>query len=160
MKSKKLGLIAIAIIILLSISSLAFARSESYLVPVKISKTDRTLITGYIVLSPGEIQRLGSWVSGSSLKSVGRRERPWSSQEVRRNAPRLLGFQRIRFTEGGYEVIITYGNGKKPVFALNFFSQKRIRFTTDASHHDVLPQLLAPGEVIWIKRTGKPKRIR
>jgi hypothetical protein len=160
MKSKKLGFAVLAIIILFSISSLAFGGKENYLVPVKISKTDRTLITGYIVLSPGEIQRLGSWVSGSTLKRVGRRERPWSSQEVRRNAPRLLDFKWIRFREGGFELDITYRNGKKPVFALNFFSQKGIRFTTDASHADVLPQLLAPGEVIWIKRTGKPKRIR
>ena len=160
MKSKTLGFIAITIIIMLSISSLALGKSGSYLVPVKISKTDRTLIEGYIVLSAQEIQRLSSWVSGSALKRKGRRERPWTSQEVRRNAPRLLDFKRIMFNEGGYELYITYGNGKKPVFALNFFSRKRIRFTTNASYADVLPRTLAPGEVIWIKRTGKPKKIR
>jgi hypothetical protein len=160
MKSKKLGFAVLAIIILFSISSVAFGGKENYLVPVKISKTDQTLITGYIVFSSKEIQRLGSWASGSSLKRIGRRERPWSSQDVRRNAPRLLDFKSIRFTEGGYELFITYGKGRKPVFALNFFSEKRIRFTTDRSNPNVLPQLLAPGEVIWIKRTGKPKRIR
>jgi hypothetical protein len=160
MKSKKLGFAVLAIIILFSISSLAFGGKGNYLVPVKISKTDQTLMVGYIVLFPEEIQRLGSWVSGSTLKRKGGRERPWSSQKVRRNAPRLLDFKSIRFMEGGFELDITYGNGKKPVFALNFFSEKGIRFTTDASHHDVLPQLLAPGDVIWIERTGKPKRIR
>ena len=160
MRSKKLGFAVIAIIILFSISSLAFGGKENYLVPVKISKTDRTLMEGYIIVSPSEIQRLGSWVSGSALKRVGRRGKPWSSQQVRRNAPKLLGFERIMFTEGGYELYITYGQGKKPVDALNFFSRKGIRFTTDTSHHDVLPQLLAPGEVIWIKRTGKPQKIR
>jgi len=160
MKSKKLGFIAIAIIILFSVSSLAFGKSESYLVPVKIRKTDRTLIEGYIVFSPGEIQRLGSWVSGSALKRVGRRERSWSSQEVRRNAPGLLNFQRIMFSEGGYELLISYRAGKKPVDANNFFSRKGIRFTTDASHADVLPLILAPGQVIWIERTGKPQKIR
>jgi hypothetical protein len=160
MKSKTLGFAIMAIIIMLSISSLALGKSGSYLVPVKISKTDRTLIKGYIVLSAQEIQRLGSWVSGSSLKRKGSRERPWSSQEVRRNTPRLLGFDRIRFIEGGYELYITYGNGKKPVFALNFFSRHRIRFTTNASYADVLPRTLAPGEVIWIKRTGKAQKIR
>jgi hypothetical protein len=160
MKSKTLGFAAITIIILLSVSSLAFGKSGSYLVPVKIRKTDRTLIEGYIVFSPGEIQHLGSWVSGSALKRVGRRERPWSSQEVQGNAPGLLNFQRITFSEGGYELHITYGSGKKPVDANNFFSRNRIRFTTDASHADILPRILAPGEVIWIKRTGKAVRIR
>lgn len=160
MKSKTLGFAAIAIIILLSVSSLAFGKSESYLVPVKIGKADRTLIEGYIVLSPGEIQRLGSWVSGSALKRKGRRERPWSSQEVRRNAPGLLDFDRIRFSEGGYELHITHGHGKKPVDANNFFSREGIRFTTDASHADVLPRILAPGQVIWIERTGKAQKIR
>jgi hypothetical protein len=160
MKSKKLGFIAIAITILLSISSLAFGGKENYLVPVKIRKTDRTLIEGYIVLSPKEIQRLGSWVSGSASRRVDRRMRLWPSQEVRKKAPRLLSFDRIRFVEGGYDLDISYGRGKKPVYALNFFSKNRIKFTTDASHPDVLPQLLAPGEVIWIKRTGDPERIQ
>jgi len=160
MKSKKLGFAIMTIIILLSVSSLAFGKSEGYLVPVKIRMADRSLIQGHIILSPGEIQRLGSWVAGSTLKRKGRRERPWSSQEVRRNAPTLLGFDRIGFTEGGCELLITYRKEKKPVDALNFFSQKSIRFTTDASHHDVLPQLLAPADVIWIKRTGKPQEIR
>jgi hypothetical protein len=160
MKSKKLGFAVFAIIIVLSISSLASGGKESYLVPVQISKTDQTLIEGYIVFSGEEIQRLGSWVSGSSLKRTGRRERPWSSQQVRRNAPRLLGFDRIGFSEGGYEIFITYRNGKKPVYANNFFSGNRIRFSTHASHADVLPQVLAPGEVFWIKRTGEPERIR
>jgi hypothetical protein len=160
MKSKKLGFIAIAITILLSVPPLALGGSKSYLVPVKIGKTDRTLIKGYIVLSPKEIQRLGSWVSGSASRRVDRRMRLWPSQEVRKNAPRLLGFERIRFVEGGYDLDISYGRGKKSVYALNFFSKNRIKFTTDATHPDILPQLLAPGEVIWIKRTGTPREIR
>ena len=160
MKSKKLGFAVIAIIILFSISSLAFGGKENYLVPVKISKTDRTLMEGYIIVSPSEIQRLGSWVSRRELKRVGRRERPWSSQQVRRNAPKLLEFRRIMFMEGGYELSISYGHRKKPVDAHNFFSRKGIRFTTDTSHHDVLPHTLSPGQVIWIKRTGKPQKIR
>jgi hypothetical protein len=162
MKSKTLGFAIMTIIILFSISSLALGKSGSYLVPVKISKTDRTLIEGYIVFSPAEIQRLGSWVSvsGNELKRVGRRERPWSSQQVRRNAPGLLNFKRIMFSEGGYEFLITYPHGKKPVYANNFFSRNRIRFTTDASHADVLPRILAPGQVTWIKRTGKAERIK
>ncbi len=160
MKSKKFGFAVIAIVILLSLPPLAFGKSQSYLVPVTIRKTDRTLMKGYIVLSEEEIRRLGSWVSGSALKRGGRRERPWSSQEVRRNAPGLLDFDRIRFMEGGYELSISYGHRKKPVDANNFFSRKRIRFTADASNPDVLPHTLSPGQVIWIKRTGRPVKIR
>ncbi len=160
MKSKKLGFAVIAIIIPLLVSPLAFGKSESYLVPVKIRKADRTLMEGYIVFSPGEIQRLGSWVSGRGLKRVGRRGKPWTSQEVRKNAPGLLDFDRIMFMEGGYELSISYGHRKKPVDANNFFSRNRIRFTTDASNPDVLPHTLSPGQVIWIKRTGEPQKIR
>lgn len=166
MRSKELGFIAIAIIILLSVSSLAFGKSGSYLVPVKIRKTDRSLIEGYIILSPKEIQCLGSWVSRSTFKRAGRRERSWTtqqvwtSQQVRENAPRLLGFDRIRFSEGGYELFIAYGNGKKPVDANNFFSPKGIHFTTSSSNPHVLPQYVHPEKVRWIKRTGRPMRIK
>lgn len=101
MKSKKLGFVAIAITILFSVSVLAIGRSKGYLVPVKTRKMDRTLIEGYIVFSPKEIQCLSSWVSGSVLRRVDRRIILWSSQEARRNAPKPLSFERIRFMEGG-----------------------------------------------------------
>jgi hypothetical protein len=160
MKSKKLGFAIMTIMILLSVSSLAFGKSESYLVPVKIKKADRSLIEGYIVFSPQEIQRLGSWVSGSALKRVGRRERPWTSQEVRRKAPKLLQFELIRFLEGGSELYVTYRREKEPIDGNNFFSPKGIQFTTDRLNPDLLPQFLAPGKIRWIERTGSPREIR
>jgi hypothetical protein len=96
MKSKMLGFAAIAVIVLLSVPSLTLGGSEDYLVPVTIRKANRTLMKGYIVLSEEEIQRMGSWVSGS----FGRRGRPWTLQKVQKNAPRLLEFERITFREG------------------------------------------------------------
>jgi hypothetical protein len=160
MKSKKFMFVAIAITILLSVPVLAIGGSKGYLVPVTVKKADRSEIKGYIVLSPKEIQRLGSWVSGSASRRVDRRMRLWPAQELRKNAPRLLSFDRIMFTEGGYELRISYGRGKKPVDVNNFFTENGIRFTTDASHPDILPGVLASGEVLWIRRTGDPREIR
>lgn len=159
MKSKKLGFAVIAIIILLSVPPLAFGKSESYLVPVTIGKTDRTLMEGYIVFSPKEIQRLGSWVSGRGIKKSHRRG-PWVTQGGRRAPSKLLEFHRITFKEGGHAVFITYRSKKTPVAAKNFFSRKGIQLTTDASNPDVLPQLLPRGKILWIERTGEPQKVR
>ena len=144
MKSKKSGFAAIAITILLSIPPLAFGESESYLVPVKIRKADRAEIKGYIVLHNEEILRLGA---EASLKK-------WEDPS------KLLEFELIKFMEGGSEVYISYRYEKEPLVTTNFFSPKGIQFTTNASNPDVLSQFLAPGEIRWIKRTGRPEKIR
>ncbi len=144
MKSKKFGLATIAIIILLAIPFLAFGEPEHYLVPVKIRKVDQIVIEGYIVLHEEEILRIGRQVS--SREQIG--------------ASKLLEFHRITFQEGGYAVFITYEHGEKPIAAESFFSRKGIQFTTNASNPDVLPQFLSQWEILWIERTGRPRKIR
>jgi len=144
MKSKMLGFAAIAMIILLSIPSLALGGSEDYLVPVTIKKVDKTEIKGYIVLHKEEILRLGA---EASLKK-------WEDPS------KLLDFELMKFMEGGSEVCIWYRHKKEPLVGANFFSPKGIHFTTRAWNPDVLPLYLHPGKVGWIKRTGRPERIR
>jgi len=168
MKSKKLGFLflAIAIIMVLSVPVLAIGGSKGYLVPVTIGKADRTRMDGYIVFAEKEIHRMAYWGSaglreGSGTSATRKNQRVvWAPQEGRKSPPNLLMFESIRFMEGGHELFITYGKGKKALDANNFFSGKKIRFTKDSSHADILPQLLAPGEVLWIKRTGEPMSIK
>jgi hypothetical protein len=144
MKSKKFGFATIAIIILLTIPFLAFGGSEDYLVPVKIRKADQTLMEGYIVLHEEEILRV---CRGDSFR-----------EQI--SPSKLFEFHRITFQEGGYAVFITYQHGEKPIAAENFFSPKRIQFTTDASNPDVLPQFLSRWKILWIERAGRPKKMR
>lgn len=166
MKSKKLCTAAIAVILLLSIPPLVFGGSEGCLVPVTIGKADKTRMEGYVLFSEKEMYRMASWGSaglrrGSRTSASRKHQRViWESKKGRKGPPTLLMFTGMKFTEGGHEIFITYGHGKKTIGANNFFSGKRIRFTTRPSHADILPQLLAPGEIMWIKRTGKPEVIR
>ena len=143
MKSKKLGFATIAMIILLLVPPLALGGSEDYQVPVTIKKVDKTEIKGYIVLHNKEILRLSA---EASLKR-------W------KDPSKLLGFEVIKFMEGGSEVCIWYRHEKDPLVTGNFFSPKGIQFTTNRSNPDVLPQYLHPGKIRWIKRTGRPERI-
>lgn len=144
MKSKKSGFAAIAITILLSIPPLAFGESESYLVPVKIRKADRAEIKGYIVFHEEEILRMGSDASSRKLQ----------------DPSKLLEFELIKFMEGGSELYISYRYQKEPLVTGNFFLRKGIQFTTDRLNPDVLSQFLAPGEIRWIERTGRPRKIQ
>ena len=144
MKTKMLGFAAIAMIILLSVPPLALGGSEDYLVPVTIKKVDKTEIKGYMVLHHEEILRLGA---EASLKK-------WEDPS------KLLGFELMKFMEGGSEVCIWYRHEKDPLVTGNFFSPKGIHFTTNALNPDVLPQYLHPGKIRWIKRTGRPEKIR
>lgn len=158
MKSKKLGFAIMTIIILLSVSSLTFGKSEGYLVPVKIRMADRSLIEGYIVFHDDEINRMGLWVPGRKKERSHRVL--WDSRRERKDHSALLAFHQIRFREGGNEVFITYRPGREPIDGNNFFSPKGIQFTTDRSNPDVLPQFFAPGKIRWIERTGSPREIR
>jgi hypothetical protein len=144
MKSKMLGFAAIAMIVLLSVPSLTLGGSEDYLVPVTIKKVDKTEIKGYIILHHEEILRLGA---EASLKK-------WEDPS------KLLAFESMKFMEGGSEVCIWYLHGKEPLVGANFFSAKGIHFTVRASNLDLLPHYLHPGNVRWIKRTGRPEKIR
>jgi hypothetical protein len=163
MRLKKITFAAIATIITLSVSTVAFSVPDRYLVPVEMKKADRTLIEGYIVLDGEEVYRMGAWISGRGLKKP-RRRGEWLSQGKRsRNQssiPPMLDFESIGFREGGHEVAITYGRGKEPVNASNFLSGNRIRFTTNPRNPTVLPEVFPAGQVLWIKRTGKARKIR
>jgi hypothetical protein len=144
MKWKKLGFSAVATIALLCMVTLASGKSADYLVPVTINKADKTEIHGYIVLHADEILRLGS---GASLKR-------WEDPS------KLLEFELMKFIESGSEVLISYRFKKEPLVTVNFFSPKGIRFTTSMSNPDVVPQYVHPGKIRWIKRTGRPMRIK
>jgi hypothetical protein len=144
MKWKKLGFSTAAIIALLCMVTLASGKGGDYLIPVTISKADKTEIQGYIVLHADELLRLGS---RASLKR-------WE------NPSKLLEFELMKFMESGSEVYISYRFRKEPLVTVNFFSPKGIQFTTSRSNPDVLPQYIHPRQVRWIKRTGSPKEIR
>jgi len=159
MRSKKLGFAVIGIIILLSVSPLAFGKSESYLVPVTVKKADRSEIKGYIVFHEDEIKRMGLWVS-PGRKKESRRRFLWASQSGRKDHSNPLEFHQIRFREGGNEVFISYRRGKEPIDGNNFFSPMGIQFTTSSSNPHVLPQYLHPGKIRWIERTGRPAKIQ
>jgi hypothetical protein len=49
---------------------------------------------------------------------------------------------------------------KEPLVTVTFFSPKGIHFTTNSSNPSVLLQYLHPGKIRWIKRTGRPERIK
>ena len=83
-----------------------------------------------------------------------------ASSKGRQDPSKLLEFELIKFMEGGSEVFISYQYEKEPLVTGNFFSSKGIHFTTNRSNPDVLPQYLHPGKIRWIKRTGKPQKIR
>jgi hypothetical protein len=144
MKWKKFGFATVAIIALICMVTLAFGKSADYLIPVTVSKADKTEIQGYIVLHAGEILRLGL---GASLKK-------WEDPS------KLLEFELMKFMEGGSEVFLSYRFKKEPLVTTNFFSPKGIHFTTSTLNPDVLPQYIHPGKIRWIKRTGRPKEIR
>ena len=144
MKSKKLGFATAAIITLICMVTVAFGKSGDYLIPVTIKKADKAEMKGYLVLHGEEILRMGSGISSNK----------------RQDPRKLVEFELMKFMEGGSEVYISYRFEKEPLLTVNFFSPKGIHFTTSSSNPHVLPHYFHPGKIRWIKRTGRPERIK